>query len=99
LDLELHTNEDAQIAKRLVIVAIWCIQRYPFTRPSMKEVIRMLEGASESLLRHHCQVKFTFSSKISNVLLNVRNSAIIFFAGGQNDPVKLVCKCFHFSLY
>ncbi|XP_062002584.1 rust resistance kinase Lr10-like [Rosa rugosa] len=50
LDLELGDDGDAQIAKRLAIVALWCIQWYPVNRPSMKGVVRMLEGASGSLM-------------------------------------------------
>ncbi|PRQ41675.1 putative glycerophosphodiester phosphodiesterase, protein kinase RLK-Pelle-LRK10L-2 family [Rosa chinensis] len=50
LDLELADDGDAQIAKRLAIVALWCIQWYPVSRPSMKAVVRMLEGPSESLI-------------------------------------------------
>ncbi|KAM5561746.1 rust resistance kinase Lr10-like [Rosa sericea] len=50
LDLELADDGDAQIAKRLAIVALWCIQWYPVNRPSMKAVVRMLEGPSESLI-------------------------------------------------
>ncbi|KAK9919364.1 hypothetical protein M0R45_027960 [Rubus argutus] len=50
LDLELGDNGDARIAKRLAIVALWCIQWYPVNRPSMKAVVRMLEGAFESLI-------------------------------------------------
>ncbi|XP_008218518.1 PREDICTED: rust resistance kinase Lr10-like [Prunus mume] len=51
LGLELiKTDEDAEIGKKLVIVALWCIQWYPVNRPSMKAVVRMLEGASENLI-------------------------------------------------
>ncbi|KAM5561768.1 rust resistance kinase Lr10 [Rosa sericea] len=50
LDLELGDDGDAQIAKRLANIALWCIQWYPVNRPSMKAVVRMLEGPSESLI-------------------------------------------------
>ncbi|CAN6714710.1 unnamed protein product [Malus baccata var. baccata] len=50
LDLKLDTDEDAQFAKKLVIVALWCIQWYPVNRPSMKAVVRMLEGGLENLM-------------------------------------------------
>ncbi|KAB2629919.1 receptor-like protein kinase [Pyrus ussuriensis x Pyrus communis] len=50
LDLKLDTDEDAQIAKKLVVVALWCIQWYPVNRPSMKAVVRMLEGGLENLM-------------------------------------------------
>ncbi|XP_004301779.1 PREDICTED: probable receptor-like protein kinase At5g39030 [Fragaria vesca subsp. vesca] len=50
LDLKLDTDDDVHVAKKLVIVALWCIQWYPVNRPSMKSVVRMLEGDSESLI-------------------------------------------------
>ncbi|KAK9094148.1 hypothetical protein Scep_025617 [Stephania cephalantha] len=40
---------DEEIAKRLTIVALWCIQWYPIDRPSMKSAVQMLEGQVESL--------------------------------------------------
>ncbi|XP_004287327.1 PREDICTED: glycerophosphodiester phosphodiesterase protein kinase domain-containing GDPDL2-like [Fragaria vesca subsp. vesca] len=45
-DLRIHVGEeaDAQIAKRLAIVGLWCIQWHPVDRPSMKGVVQMLEG-------------------------------------------------------
>ncbi|KAM1749936.1 hypothetical protein ACFX12_010731 [Malus domestica] len=49
LDLKLDTNEDTQIAKKLVTVALWCIQWYLENHPSMKAVVQMLEGGLESL--------------------------------------------------
>ncbi|XP_050377636.1 rust resistance kinase Lr10-like [Argentina anserina] len=60
LDLKLDTDEDAHIAKKLVIVALWCIQWYPVNRPSMKSVVRMLYGDSESLIMP--PNPFTFTS-------------------------------------
>lgn len=47
-------NEDerqSEIARKLTIVGLWCIQRYPADRPSMKVVIQMLEGEAGSLTR------------------------------------------------
>ncbi|XLU97364.1 hypothetical protein S245_011704, partial [Arachis hypogaea] len=33
----------------MIIVALWCIQLKPCNRPSMKQVVEMLEGESEDL--------------------------------------------------
>ncbi|XP_042520703.1 rust resistance kinase Lr10-like [Macadamia integrifolia] len=44
LGLRIVAEEDVEIARRLAIVATWCIQWYPSGRPSMKTVLRMLEG-------------------------------------------------------
>ncbi|TYH75213.1 hypothetical protein ES332_D04G004200v1 [Gossypium tomentosum] len=42
----IRIEDDAQtgIAKKLMIVGLWCIQWYPVHRPSMKVVVQMLEG-------------------------------------------------------
>ncbi|XVF53413.1 hypothetical protein PTKIN_Ptkin05aG0097800 [Pterospermum kingtungense] len=37
------------MAKKLTIVGLWCIQWYPVARPSMKNVVQMLEGDGDSL--------------------------------------------------
>ncbi|XP_062120148.1 rust resistance kinase Lr10-like [Humulus lupulus] len=44
------TNEaDSRIAKKMIIVALWCIQLKPSDRPTMNKVIEMLEGEFECL--------------------------------------------------
>ncbi|XXG62417.1 hypothetical protein AAC387_Pa05g0777 [Persea americana] len=37
-------DNDKEIAKKMMIVALWCIQLKPAERPSMSKVIEMLEG-------------------------------------------------------
>ncbi|XP_012066194.2 rust resistance kinase Lr10 isoform X2 [Jatropha curcas] len=44
LRFEFEEEEDANIAKKLAIVGLWCIQWNPVDRPSMKIVVQMLEG-------------------------------------------------------
>ncbi|RWW21995.1 hypothetical protein GW17_00013827 [Ensete ventricosum] len=41
--------EDAEIAKKLTMVALWCVQWRPVDRPSMKVAVQMLEGSLEML--------------------------------------------------
>ncbi|KAL5815559.1 hypothetical protein ACOSQ3_026337 [Xanthoceras sorbifolium] len=43
------TEEENEIAKKLVIVGLWCIQTKPMDRPSMNKVIEMLQGSIEAL--------------------------------------------------
>jgi serine/threonine protein kinase len=40
---------DAKIAKKLAIIGLWCIQWHPVDRPSMKDVVQMLEGEEDKL--------------------------------------------------
>ncbi|KAM2264036.1 rust resistance kinase Lr10-like [Malus sylvestris] len=50
-DLEMSnaTEEEKKIVKKMVIMALWCIQMKPGDRPSMNKVIEMLEGDAECL--------------------------------------------------
>lgn len=43
------TAEEDEIARKMVLVGLWCIQINPSDRPSMKKVIEMLEGSLEAL--------------------------------------------------
>lgn len=45
----IDTAADANIAKQLTTVGLWCIQWYPMDRPSMKLVVQMLEGEGSDL--------------------------------------------------
>lgn len=51
-DIELEedaSEEDKTLAKKMFIVALWCIQLKPSDCPSMSKVVEMLEGEIESL--------------------------------------------------
>ncbi|XP_065866405.1 LEAF RUST 10 DISEASE-RESISTANCEUS RECEPTOR-LIKE PROTEIN KINASE-like 2.7 [Euphorbia lathyris] len=43
------TENSNEIAKKMVVVGLWCIQMKPNDRPAMNKVIQMLEGDLESL--------------------------------------------------
>ncbi|KAJ7969141.1 Receptor-like kinase [Quillaja saponaria] len=43
------TTKDNEIAKKMVLVGLWCIQTTPSDRPSISRVIGMLEANMESL--------------------------------------------------
>lgn len=50
-DMELGdvTEELKKLVKKMTVVALWCIQMKPVDRPSMSEVLDMLEGGAELL--------------------------------------------------
>ncbi|KAF7819897.1 LEAF RUST 10 DISEASE-RESISTANCE LOCUS RECEPTOR-LIKE PROTEIN KINASE-like 2.1 [Senna tora] len=41
--------EEHDIAKRMIVVGLWCIQAFPIHRPTISRVIEMLEGSLDSL--------------------------------------------------
>ncbi|KAK8473049.1 hypothetical protein PHAVU_001G047900 [Phaseolus vulgaris] len=49
IDKEYLTKEEKIIAKKMIIVSLWCIQLKPSDRPSMNRVVEMLEGDIEDL--------------------------------------------------
>ncbi|XP_034920138.1 rust resistance kinase Lr10-like [Populus alba] len=43
------TEEECKIVKKMIMVGLWCIQMKPMDRPTMKNVVEMLEGDLENL--------------------------------------------------
>ncbi|KAK1367110.1 putative Receptor serine/threonine kinase [Heracleum sosnowskyi] len=42
--IQIEKKEDSNITKKLTIVGLWCIGWHPVDRPSMRQVIHMLES-------------------------------------------------------
>ncbi|XP_039160817.1 rust resistance kinase Lr10 isoform X1 [Eucalyptus grandis] len=50
LEIPMEVSEDdRKIIKKMIIVALWCIQWNPDDRPSMQKVLKMLEGEVDDL--------------------------------------------------
>ncbi|KAI9074565.1 hypothetical protein K1719_043406 [Acacia pycnantha] len=43
------TKEEMKLARKMMIVGLWCIQTKPSDRPSMNKVVEMLEGDEQDL--------------------------------------------------
>ncbi|XP_020098629.1 LEAF RUST 10 DISEASE-RESISTANCE LOCUS RECEPTOR-LIKE PROTEIN KINASE-like 2.3 [Ananas comosus] len=43
------TVDTNEVAKKLMLVGLWCIQKLPAERPTMSRVVEMLEGSKECL--------------------------------------------------
>ncbi|XP_024032518.1 LEAF RUST 10 DISEASE-RESISTANCE LOCUS RECEPTOR-LIKE PROTEIN KINASE-like 2.5 [Morus notabilis] len=68
-----ETDEENEIARKMIIVGLWCIQTMPSDRPSMTKVIEMLEGSLETL---HIPPKSFMSTPItSSPELQLTNSS------------------------
>ncbi|XP_016512355.2 rust resistance kinase Lr10-like [Nicotiana tabacum] len=86
-----EANEDEKkISRKMTIVALWCIQTNPVQRPTMSEVIEMLEGEVEVLqlppqplqsqpiapLFHQMESSITFSSDSMALLENAADKPV-----------------------
>lgn len=47
IEIKDATEEEKKLVKKIVIVALWCIQMKPADRPSMNKVVEMLESDSD----------------------------------------------------
>ncbi|AAG31195.1 receptor serine/threonine kinase PR5K, putative [Arabidopsis thaliana] len=43
------SNEEDEIAKKMTLVGLWCIQPWPLDRPAMNRVVEMMEGNLDAL--------------------------------------------------
>uniref|UniRef100_A0A0D3ANE6 Protein kinase domain-containing protein n=1 Tax=Brassica oleracea var. oleracea TaxID=109376 RepID=A0A0D3ANE6_BRAOL len=43
------SNEEEEIAKKMALVGLWCVQYSPSDRPSMNRVVEMMEGSIDAL--------------------------------------------------
>lgn len=50
LQVFIEDDEDENIARKLAIFGLWCIQWHPVDRPSIKSVIQMLEGKGDKFI-------------------------------------------------
>lgn len=68
------TEEESEMVKKMILVALWCIQMKPTDRPSMNKVVEMLEGNIELL--HMPPKPFLYPQALSaeNNGMNIRSS-------------------------
>ncbi|KAK4260205.1 hypothetical protein QN277_003351 [Acacia crassicarpa] len=49
INIEDATEEEMKVARKMMIIGLWCIQTRPSDRPSMNKVVEMLEGDEQDL--------------------------------------------------
>ncbi|KAL9244121.1 hypothetical protein vseg_017929 [Gypsophila vaccaria] len=42
-------NEEMEMQRKMIVVSLWCVKTNPSSRPTMSEVVEMLEGKPQSL--------------------------------------------------
>ena len=71
IEMEDATEEEKKIGKKMIIVALWCIQMKPNDCPSMNKVVQMLEGEVECLQ----MPSKPFLSSLERVISNVEENS------------------------
>ena len=63
MENDVEALSDLKWVKKLLMVAIWCIQDVPSSMPSMREVTHMLEGILE-ISTPPCPFLYSSTSKL-----------------------------------
>ncbi|KAH7853288.1 hypothetical protein Vadar_000938 [Vaccinium darrowii] len=78
------TEEESKMVKKMMLVALWCIQMRPIDRPSMNKVVEMLEGNIELL---HMPPKPFLYSQAMQAENNVMNERFSNLSGACMDSL------------
>ena len=77
IDLGDATEDEKKLVRKMVIVAIWCIQMKPIDRPSMSKALEMLEGEVELLEMPPKPTLYSEEMSIENHMSNPIEAATI----------------------
>ena len=70
IDLGDATEDEKKLIRKMVVVALWCIQIKPIDRPSMSKALEMLEGEVELLERPLKPTLYSEEMSIENHMSN-----------------------------
>lgn len=90
IELEDVKEEEMKIAKKMIMVALWCIQLKPDDRPSMKEVVEMLEGDVENLEMPPKPSLYPHETIAGDQGSNSEQTTLSDFISSSIDPVEIV---------
>ncbi|GAU40826.1 hypothetical protein TSUD_287630 [Trifolium subterraneum] len=78
ITIENDTNQEMKLAKKMMIVALWCIQTKPGDRPPMDKVIEMLEEEDEDLQMPNKPYLYAQDLPAENVRDDCNGSSMVF---------------------
>jgi len=84
IEMEDITEEEKKIAKKMIIVAFWCIQMNPNDRPSMNKVVEMLEEDIENL-----EIPLNFSLYPYEATENSKQTMASEFISSSSSSMKI----------
>ncbi|KAI9074571.1 hypothetical protein K1719_043412 [Acacia pycnantha] len=75
INIENATEEEMELARKMMIVGLWCIQTKPEDRPSMNKVVDMLEGEENDL--EMPQKPYLYPQDLPNVDVSNHSSSVM----------------------
>ncbi|XP_030947419.1 rust resistance kinase Lr10-like [Quercus lobata] len=90
IEIEDATEEEKKIVKKMIIVALWCIQMKPSDRPSMNKVVEMLEGEVECLQMPSKPFLSSSPARLIGDVGNNLNSTSSSFQSGESSQSAIL---------
>ncbi|XP_039687653.1 LEAF RUST 10 DISEASE-RESISTANCEUS RECEPTOR-LIKE PROTEIN KINASE-like 2.1 [Medicago truncatula] len=91
IEIEDVPEDEKKIVKKMIIVALWCIQLTPDDRPSMSKVVEMLEGDVESLEMPLKPTLYPHETAVDNQRTNLDQTTSSDY-GSSYDSVEMETK-------
>ncbi|PIA39263.1 hypothetical protein AQUCO_02600003v1 [Aquilegia coerulea] len=83
--------KDRVMAKRILMIALSCVEFWASERPSMKDVVRLLEGSKDPLMPHNCVLPSPQVSPSNRYNHEVYLFLLLFFVLDTALPCTLAC--------
>ncbi|KAF3432849.1 hypothetical protein FNV43_RR23951 [Rhamnella rubrinervis] len=84
------SEEESKMTRKMVIVALWCIQMQPSDRPSMNKVIEMLEGELECLQMPPKPSLYPEDVTVKDMEDSTNSTSSSILSGGSSESISLI---------
>ncbi|XVF77905.1 hypothetical protein PTKIN_Ptkin14bG0085300 [Pterospermum kingtungense] len=82
-------EKDREKAKTMVSVALWCVQYLPEARPSMRDVVKILEGGAEAATPPNPFQHLISLATVPSCMVSTSNSTTNFDKDDSNDTTTM----------
>ncbi|XWS10645.1 hypothetical protein CRYUN_Cryun38cG0014700 [Craigia yunnanensis] len=83
-------KKDREKAKKIVTVALWCVQYLPEARPSMRDVVKILEGGAEAASPPNPFQHLISSSNVTSCMVSISNSSTTDYDEDDRDDTTIM---------
>ncbi|XWS10647.1 hypothetical protein CRYUN_Cryun38cG0014900 [Craigia yunnanensis] len=85
-------EKDREKAKTIVTVALWCVQYLPEARPSMRDVVKILEGGAEAATPPNPFQHLISSANVPSCMVSISNSSTTDYDEDDRDDTTIMRK-------
>ncbi|KAE8680318.1 putative S-locus lectin protein kinase family protein [Hibiscus syriacus] len=92
-------EKDREKAKTMVSVALWCVQYLPEARPSMRNVVKILEGGAEAATPPNPFRHLISSANVHSITVSRTNSTADYYEDDRDDSMRFIMQLLRFTMH